>query len=121
MGTLCLTGSPIGGVERDVPRDRPLPAVAVREQAFLIVVELLWCLGRELKIRSQDDGVNGAGLLAEAAVDATHSRNVWATLRLLIRGGEAHDTASRTGTSQVEKMLAGSQPDKPTQANVALL
>ena len=69
-------GSPIGGVERDVPRDRALPAVAVREQALLVVVELLGSLGRELDVRSQDDSVNGAGLLAEAAVDAFHHIDV---------------------------------------------
>src|SRR5665648_843969 len=75
MATL-LAGSSIGRVERDVLRNRPLPAVAVREQAFLIVVELLGCLGRELEVRSQDDGVDGAGLLAEAAVDAFHHVDV---------------------------------------------
>jgi hypothetical protein len=71
-----LAGSSIGGVERDVPRDRSLPAVAVREQAFLVVVEFLGCLGRELEVRSQDDGIEGAGLLAEAAVDAFHHVDV---------------------------------------------
>ena len=54
----------------------PPPAVAVREQAFLVVVELLGCLGRELKVRSQDDGVDRAGLLAEAAIDAFHHVDV---------------------------------------------
>src|SRR6476659_9828904 len=69
-------GSPIGGVERDVPRDRALPAVAVREQAGFGVVELLGCLGRELDVWSQDDGVDRAGLLTEAAVDAFHHVDV---------------------------------------------
>jgi hypothetical protein len=46
--------------------------VAVREQAFLVVVELLGCLGRELEVWSQDDGVDWAGLFTEAAVDAFH-------------------------------------------------
>src|SRR6266852_2581440 len=68
--------SPVGRVERDVLRDLPLPAVAVREQAFLVVVELLACLGRELEVRSQNDGVDRAGLLAEAAVDAFHHVDV---------------------------------------------
>ena len=70
MSRVGLAGLSIWRVERDVPRDRPLPAVTVREQAFLVVVELLGCLGRELDIWSQDDGVDGAGFLAEAAVDA---------------------------------------------------
>ena len=52
--------SSIGRIEGDVPRDRPLPAVAVREQAFLVVVELLGCLGRELDVWSQDNGVDRA-------------------------------------------------------------
>ena len=69
-------GSPIGGVERDVPSDRALPAVAVREESFLVVVELFGCLSRELDVGSQDDGVDRAGLLAEAAVDAFHHIDV---------------------------------------------
>ena len=75
MATL-LTGSSIGGVECDILRNRPLPAVAVREQALLIVVEFLGCLGRELEVWSQDDGVDRAGLLAKAAVDAFHHVDV---------------------------------------------
>src|SRR4249920_1118667 len=73
---LALAGLSIRCVERDVPRDRPLPAIAIREQAFLVVVELLGCLSRELEIRSQHDGVNRAGFLAEAAVDAFHHIDV---------------------------------------------
>jgi len=71
-----LAGLSIGRVEQDVLRNRPLPAVAVREQAFLVVVELLGRLGRELEVRPQDDGVDGTGLLAEAAVDAFHHIDV---------------------------------------------
>jgi hypothetical protein len=71
-----MAGSSIGRVERDVPRDSPLPAVAVREQAFFVVVKLLRCLSRELEIRSQYDGVDRAGFLAEAAVDAFHHIDV---------------------------------------------
>jgi hypothetical protein len=36
-----LISSPIGRVERDILGDLALPAVAVREQAFLVVVEFL--------------------------------------------------------------------------------
>src|SRR6187549_2161822 len=71
-----MAGSSIGRVERDVPRDSPLPAVAVREQAFFVVVKLLRCLSRELEIRSEYDGVHRAGFLAEAAVDAFHHIDV---------------------------------------------
>jgi hypothetical protein len=60
--TLYLAGSSIRGVERDVPSDRALPAVAVREESFLVVIELLGCLGRELDVWSQDNGVDRASL-----------------------------------------------------------
>ena len=71
-----MSGSSIWCVKRELPRDRPFPAIAVREQALLVVVKLLGCLSRELVIRSQYDSVNGAGFLAEAAVDAFHHINV---------------------------------------------
>jgi hypothetical protein len=51
--SVCLAGLSIWRVERDVLRDRSLPAVAVREQALLVVVELLGCLGRELEVWSR--------------------------------------------------------------------
>src|SRR6516225_2453445 len=62
--------SPVGRIERDVVGDLALPAVAVREQALLVEVELLARLGRELEVRSFDDGVDRAGLLAKSAIDA---------------------------------------------------
>src|SRR5262249_13512729 len=61
---------PVGRVERDVLGDFPLPAVAVREQPFLIEIKLLTRLGGELEIRTFDDGVHRAGLLAQPAIDA---------------------------------------------------
>jgi hypothetical protein len=91
---LALAGLSIRCVERDVPRDRPLPAIAIREQAFLVVVELLGCLSRELEIRSQHDGVNRAGFLAEAAVDAFHHIDVEA-------GGPARAVKRRGPASMV--------------------
>src|SRR5262245_24353572 len=39
---------------------------------FLVIIELLGCFGCELEVRSQDDGVNGTGLRAEAALKAFH-------------------------------------------------
>src|SRR5262249_46297055 len=68
--------SPVRRVECEVLGDRALPAVAVREQALLVVVELLPRLGRELEIRTLDDGVHRAGLLAHATVDALHHVDV---------------------------------------------
>src|SRR6516165_178673 len=71
-----MAGLSIWRVERDIFRDGPLPAVAVREKQLLVVVKLLGRLSRELEIRSQHDGVNRAGFLAEAAVDAFHHVDV---------------------------------------------
>jgi hypothetical protein len=71
-----MAGSSIGRVERDILCDSPLPAVAVREQAFFVVIKLLRCLSRKLEIRSEYDGVHRAGFLAEAAVDAFHHIDV---------------------------------------------
>src|SRR3954454_21827311 len=68
--------SPIRRVERDVLRDLAFPAVAVREQALLVVVKLLARLGRELEIRSLDDGIDRAGFLAQSAIDALHHVDV---------------------------------------------
>src|SRR6202035_1270496 len=66
---LC-SRSPVRRVEREVVGDLRLPAVAVREQLLLVVEELLAGFRRELEIRPLDDGVDRAGLLAEAAIDA---------------------------------------------------
>src|SRR5262249_34828424 len=85
------SASPVGGVEREVLGDRALPAVAVGEQALLVVVELLARLGRELEVRALDDGVDRAGLLAHAAVDALHHVDVVA------RGAPRAVVAARAG------------------------
>src|SRR5215469_8864889 len=73
---MASSASPVRRVERQVLGDRALPAVAVREQPLLVVVELLARLGRELEIRSLDDGIDRTGFLAQAAVDALHHVNV---------------------------------------------
>src|SRR5262244_2384398 len=65
-----IIGSPVRRVERDVVGDLALPAVAVREQALLVEVELLARLGRELEVRSFDNGVDRSSFLAKPAVDA---------------------------------------------------
>src|SRR5215468_2680061 len=70
------SASPVGRVERDVLGDLPLPAVAVREQALLVVVELLARLGGELEVGTFDDGVDRTRLLAKAAIDALHHVDV---------------------------------------------
>jgi hypothetical protein len=53
-----------------------LPLVAVREQLLLVVEELLPCLHGVLGVGALHDGVHGARLLAEAAVDALGHVNV---------------------------------------------
>src|SRR5215470_17561719 len=73
---MASSASPVRRVEREVLCDRALPAVAVREQALLVVIELLARLGRELEVRPFDDGVDRAGFLAQAAVDALHHVDV---------------------------------------------
>src|SRR5262249_44280167 len=54
----------------DVVGDLALPAVTVRKQPLLVEVKLLARLGRELEVRSFDDGVDRASFLAKPAVDA---------------------------------------------------
>src|SRR5580765_8054660 len=68
--------SPVRRIERDVLGDLALPAITVREQALLVVVELLACLGGEFEIWAFDDGIDRAGLLAKAAIDAFHHIDV---------------------------------------------
>src|SRR5262245_28289302 len=82
---------PVRRVERDVLGDLALPAVPIREQALLVVVELLARLGRELEIRSLDDRIDRARFLAEPAIDALHHVDV-------ITGGAARAVvAARAG------------------------
>src|SRR5256885_17270715 len=68
--------SPVRRVERKILRDLALPAIAIREQPLLIVIELLARLGGEFEIRTFDDGVDRAGLLAQPAIDALHHVDV---------------------------------------------
>src|ERR1700674_5035459 len=70
MATLCLAGSSIGCVEREVLRDLALPAVAVGAQAFLVVIELFARFGGAFKVRALDDGIDRTSLLAKPAIDA---------------------------------------------------
>jgi hypothetical protein len=61
------------------------------EQLFLVVEKLLARLGRELEVRSLDDRIHRAGLLAQAAIDALHHVDVVA------RGAAAAVVAARLG------------------------
>jgi hypothetical protein len=74
--------SPVGCVEQDVLRDLPLPAVAVREQAFLVVVFFwqktrsvpIW-IAMDVNLPSLDQFRNNAAAcirLAEAARTSEH-------------------------------------------------
>src|SRR5262249_13859976 len=62
--------SPILRVERYALGDLTLPAIAIREQAFLVVIKLFAGFGRKFEVRTLDDRVDRAGLLAHAAIDA---------------------------------------------------
>src|SRR5262245_12237179 len=68
--------SPVRRVELDRFRDLALPAVPIGEQFRLVIVEFLARLGREFEVRPLDDGVDRAGLLAQAAIDAFHHVDV---------------------------------------------
>src|SRR5690606_38180552 len=53
----------IRSVEFQILRDQTLPAVAVVQQARLVIEQFFTRLGGELAVRSLDDGVHRAGLL----------------------------------------------------------
>src|SRR5712692_5052771 len=74
--SLPLISSPVRRVECEVLRDRAFPAIAVGEQTLLVVVEFLARLGGEFEIRAFHDGIDRAGLLAQAAIDAFHHVDV---------------------------------------------
>lgn len=58
------------GLDLHDSRKLGLPFVAVFDQLLLVVQELLVQKCRVLVVRSLDDGINGACLLAEATEDA---------------------------------------------------
>ena len=62
--------SPIQRLVPQVRRDLGLPPVPVVQQLLLVVQQLLPRLGAELKVGPLDNRVDGARLLAEAAVNA---------------------------------------------------
>src|SRR5579872_913648 len=64
------TTSSVRRLERELLGEFALPAVAVREQLFLVVEQLLAGLGGEFEIRPLDDRIDRACLLAIAAIDA---------------------------------------------------
>src|SRR5262245_24439949 len=70
------SSSPVRRIERDGLRDLALPAVAIRQQPLLVVIELLAGLGGEFEVRALDDGVDRASLLAQPAIDAFHHVDV---------------------------------------------
>ena len=53
-----------------------LPFITIVQQLLLVVQQLLVGLSGELKVGALHDGVDGAGLLAESAVDALGHVNV---------------------------------------------
>src|SRR5664279_3044999 len=67
---------PVRSVEFEVLGDLAFPAVAIREQPFLVVIELFTRLGSEFEIRSFHDGIDRTRLLAHPAIDALHHVDV---------------------------------------------
>src|SRR5258708_22694464 len=57
-------------IGQQVLRDLVFPAVAVREQLFLVVEKFFAGFSGEFEIRAFDDRIDRAGLLAQAAIDA---------------------------------------------------
>src|SRR5262245_2212470 len=100
--------SPVWGVERDVFRDLAFPAVAVREQTLLVVIELLARLGREFEIRTFDDGINRASFLTEPAIDALYHVDVVTrrAARAIVAAGSRLDR-DRLGRANCLAKLAG--------------
>src|SRR6185312_15290218 len=68
--------SAIRRVQLHIARQFALPTVAVRQKLVLVVIKFLARFRRELEIRPLDDGVDRAGFLAEAAIDALHHVDV---------------------------------------------
>src|SRR3954465_6040184 len=67
---LSRHSSSIWRLKRQLLRDFAFPAVTVRQKLFLVVEELLAGLGGELQIRSLDNRIDWAGLLAITAINA---------------------------------------------------
>src|SRR5205807_4737068 len=90
--------SSVGHLEGELLGNLGLPAVAIREQLFLVVEELLARLGGEFEIRPLDDRIDRAGLLAIAAIDAFRHVDVvarGAAAAVLARLGLDRDRQSR--------------------------
>src|SRR6476661_5527655 len=83
--------SPVWCVEFDRFRNLTLPAVAIGEKFRLVIIEFLAGLGREFEVRPLDDGIDRAGFLAQAAIDALHHVDVVA------HGAAGAVVAARTG------------------------
>ena len=66
----------VGGIGGKVGGERPFPFVAIGQQFRLVVEQFLPGLGRIFEIRPLDDGVDRAGFLAQAAIDALHHVDV---------------------------------------------
>src|SRR5205807_5903018 len=104
--------SPVRRVEFDRFRNLALPAVAIGEQFRLVIIEFLAGLGREFEIRSFDDGIDRAGLLAQPAIDALHHVDVVA-----YRAASA-DGVARASLIRIRLHSAYSLTQLPRQANV---
>src|SRR5690349_697326 len=69
MRSPVASALPVRRVEFEVFRDLAFPAIAVGQQARLVEVEFLACFRGVFEVRSLDDGVDRACLLAQPAID----------------------------------------------------
>src|SRR5579872_703151 len=83
--------SPIWGVELYALGDLALPAIAIGEQTLLVVIKFFARLGGKFKVGPFDDGIDRAGLLAHAAIDAFDHIDV------IARGAPRAVVAPRSG------------------------
>src|SRR5206468_9454006 len=81
---------PIRRIGGKVGGDRLLPLVAVGEQFGLVVEQFLARFGREFEVRSLDDRIHRACLLAQPAIDAFDHVDV-------VAGGAAAAVLARLG------------------------
>ena len=83
VGQYCIGGwadrrrsLTVGSICHNVALKLGFPTVTVGKELGLVVQQLFVCFGRELEVRTKDNSIDGAGLLAETAVDALGHVNI---------------------------------------------
>src|SRR5260370_709673 len=86
MAWMIIAASPVRRVGVDVGGELGFPAFAVLQQLVLVVEQLLAGFGGVFEVRALDDGIDRAGFLAEAAIDALGHVDVVARGAVLRQG-----------------------------------